>query len=56
MILGSSYNCKIDVWSLGCILAEIITGDPILDWDTIPEFLAKLKYIIGDLPKEGKLL
>ena len=24
--LRAGYNCKIDVWSVGCILAELISG------------------------------
>lgn len=31
MLLGSQkYNKKVDSWSLGCILGEILTGRPIL--------------------------
>lgn len=26
VILGNSYNQKIDIWSLGCILAELYSG------------------------------
>ena len=26
VILGCSYDYKIDIWSLGCILAELLTG------------------------------
>lgn len=27
VILGVPYNQKIDIWSLGCILAELFTGE-----------------------------
>jgi cell division cycle 2-like protein len=31
LLLGeSSYNDKIDIWSVGCILAELILGEPLL--------------------------
>ena len=29
VILGLPYDCAIDMWSLGCILAELYTGYPI---------------------------
>lgn len=29
MILGMNYHMAIDMWSLGCILAELYTGYPI---------------------------
>ncbi|KAG5417554.1 hypothetical protein I9W82_005190 [Candida metapsilosis] len=30
IILGANYDNKIDVWSLGCLLAELFTGSPLL--------------------------
>jgi dual specificity tyrosine-phosphorylation-regulated kinase 2/3/4 len=27
--LGIGYNCAIDIWSTGCILAELYTGVPV---------------------------
>ncbi|KJH49487.1 kinase domain protein [Dictyocaulus viviparus] len=30
VILGSKYSMPIDMWSLGCILAELLTGYPLL--------------------------
>jgi len=29
-MLGISYGCPIDMWSFGCIMAEMYTGYPIL--------------------------
>lgn len=26
VIVGCKYDCKIDIWSLGCVLAELLTG------------------------------
>ena len=30
VILGAKYGMAIDMWSLGCILAELLTGYPLL--------------------------
>ena len=30
MILGAPYTCAIDMWSLGCIVTELLTGLPLL--------------------------
>lgn len=30
VILGAKYDKMIDIWSLGCIIAELFTGDPLL--------------------------
>ncbi len=29
VILGLQYGCEIDMWSFGCILAELFTGYPL---------------------------
>lgn len=29
VILGLPYGCEIDMWSFGCILAELLTGYPL---------------------------
>ncbi|KAI6656343.1 Stress-activated protein kinase JNK-like [Oopsacas minuta] len=46
VILGMDYEDQVDVWSLGCIFAEMITGKPLLpgsdyvdQWHKICEFL-----------------
>lgn len=30
VIMGGKYGMSIDMWSLGCILAELLTGYPLL--------------------------
>jgi hypothetical protein len=54
VILGLPYGCKIDIWSLGCILAELWTGRVMFHNESVPTLLAKITGIIG--PFDQKLL
>ena len=60
VILGCSYDYKIDIWSLGCILAEMLTGYVLFQNDTIQGLLARVVGIVGAIPeqmmKKGKLV
>ena len=40
VILGHPYNMAIDMWSLGCILAELHTGYPLFPGENEVEQLA----------------
>lgn len=42
VILGCKYDYKIDIWSLGCILAELYTGNVLFQNDSIHSLLAKV--------------
>jgi len=37
VILGLEYTCAIDMWSLGCILFEMYTGDPLFPGESEQE-------------------
>jgi len=52
VLLGMPYGQKIDLWSLGCILAELWTGSVIFLNDSIVTLLARIVGIIGPFPKE----
>ena len=42
VLLGIPYNLAIDMWSLGCILVEIHTGEPLFSGkDQVPEVLGE---------------
>ena len=54
VILGMSYGIPIDMWSLGCILAELLTGYPIFPGENEQEQLACIMEIFG--PPEKHLI
>ncbi|EMR11634.1 hypothetical protein PNEG_00072 [Pneumocystis murina B123] len=47
VILGLSYGISIDIWSLGCILAELYTGYPIFPGEDEQEQLACIMEVLG---------
>lgn len=51
VVLGIEYNKEIDIWSLGCVLCELVTGKPLFDADTQPELLAMIVEMFGLPPK-----
>ena len=54
VILGLSYGMPIDMWSLGCILAELYTGYPIFPGENEQEQLACIMEVFG--PPERHLV
>ncbi|XP_037082345.1 dual specificity tyrosine-phosphorylation-regulated kinase 4-like, partial [Pollicipes pollicipes] len=51
VILGLQYGTAIDMWSLGCILAELHTGFPLFPGENEVEQLACIMEVL-DLPSE----
>ncbi|KAK4749088.1 hypothetical protein SAY87_026537 [Trapa incisa] len=49
VILGLPYNQKIDIWSLGCILSELCTGNVLFQNDSLATLLARVIGIIGPI-------
>lgn len=54
VILGMSYGMPIDMWSIGCILAELYTGYPIFPGENEQEQLACIMEVFG--PPEKHLI
>jgi len=50
IILGNSYTCAIDMWSYGCILAEIYCGYPIFAGEDEAEQLSIIMEYLGIPP------
>ncbi|GAA5842826.1 hypothetical protein JCM3766R1_007175 [Sporobolomyces carnicolor] len=47
VILGMNYHMGIDMWSLGCIIAEMFTGYPIFPGENEQEQLACIMEVMG---------
>ncbi|KQK10431.1 probable serine/threonine-protein kinase yakA isoform X2 [Brachypodium distachyon] len=52
VILGLPYDQRIDIWSLGCILAELCTGEVLFPNEPLPMMLARMIGIIGPIDME----
>merc|ERR1719188_1975763 len=50
VMLGLPYDQKIDIWSLGCIIAELWTGFVLFQNDSVQSLLARILGIIGEFP------
>ncbi|PSN42817.1 Dual specificity tyrosine-phosphorylation-regulated kinase 2 [Blattella germanica] len=52
VILGLPYGTAIDMWSLGCILAELYTGYPLFPGENEVEQLACVMEVLGAPPED----
>ena len=51
VILGAKYGMPIDMWSLGCILAELLTGYPLFPGEDEGDQLACMIELLGMPPQ-----
>jgi len=51
VVLGLPYDGKIDVWSLGCVLAEMYTGEVTFQNDSIVSMLSRIEAFRGSFPR-----
>ncbi|KAD5962104.1 hypothetical protein R6Q59_014364 [Mikania micrantha] len=49
VIIGLPYNQKVDLWSLGCILAELSSGDVLFPNDELVFLLARVIGMLGPI-------
>lgn len=52
VILGGKYGMPIDMWSLGCIIAELLTGYPLFPGEDEADQLATIIELIGLPPNK----
>ncbi|XP_074533694.1 dual specificity tyrosine-phosphorylation-regulated kinase 4 isoform X2 [Halichoeres trimaculatus] len=52
VILGHNYSMAIDMWSLGCILAELYTGYPLFPGESEVEQIACIMEVLGLPPND----
>lgn len=51
VILGIPYTAAIDMWSLGCIIVELLTGDPMFQGENEAEQLLAIMEVLGYPPE-----
>lgn len=52
VLFGRSYSPSIDMWSLGCILAELLTGRPLFPGENEKDLLSCQMEILGVPPEQ----
>lgn len=52
VLLGMQYSSAIDMWSLGCILAEMHTGRPLFGGSDQHDQLRRITNVLGMPPRE----
>jgi serine/threonine protein kinase len=51
VIFGLPYSGKIDIWSLGCVIAEMYTGQVTFQNDSVVTMLCRIEAICGAFPR-----
>jgi len=50
VIIGYDYDARIDIWSVGAVLAELHTGYVLFQNDSVPTMLSRITGILGPFP------
>ncbi|ODV93581.1 hypothetical protein PACTADRAFT_51368 [Pachysolen tannophilus NRRL Y-2460] len=58
VILGAEWGCSTDIWSIGCLIFELLTGDYLFDptegssFNKNDDHLAQIIELLGNIPHE----
>lgn len=52
IVLGTGWSYECDVWSIGCILCELISGDTLFQTHENLEHLAMMEKVLGPIPSQ----
>ena len=53
LILGDEYyNVEIDMWSIGCVMAELFSGEPLFCGKSSKDQFQKIMYVLGTPTQE----
>ena len=55
VIVGAPYDQRVDVWSLGCILAELHSGQVLFKSESVSGLLAQMAGLLGPFPESLRL-
>eukprot|EP00770_Monocercomonoides_exilis_P003624 MONOS_3604.2-p1 / transcript=MONOS_3604.2 / gene=MONOS_3604 / organism=Monocercomonoides_exilis_PA203 / gene_product=kinase-like protein , yak1p / transcript_product=yak1p / location=Mono_scaffold00086:54708-57540(-) / protein_length=657 / sequence_SO=supercontig / SO=protein_coding / is_pseudo=false len=56
ILCGDPYNCLIDMWSVGCIAAELFLGHPLFPGQSEHDQLCRITTMMGPIPPEMALM
>jgi serine/threonine protein kinase len=51
VIIGHPYDSRIDIWSVGAVIAELFTGYVLFQNDSVQTMLARITGILGEFPE-----
>ena len=51
VVLGLPYDGRIDIWSIGCVIAEMFTGEVTFQNDSVVSMLSRIESICGPFPR-----
>ena len=51
IVLGQTYGHPVDMWSIGCIVAELYNGQPIFPAVSQNDLMHQITTIVGQVPK-----
>jgi cyclin-dependent kinase-like len=51
LLITPRYDKSVDIWALGCVIGEMISGDPLFPGDNLLDQLSKIYNRLGKLPE-----